>query len=535
MVTHAKTHIRFLLSGLGLLSILLGYPHQALSQAPAVNALFPSGGQSGTTSIFNLQGKPGSLPLSTWVADESLLQSELNDKATELTLTIADDATPQLTWIRFYNSSGSSDLIPVVIGTLPQVEEKEPNQFLSEAHVIEKIPQVVEGVLSKSGEVDTFAVSLSAGETIVASLAAYELLGSPMDGVLQLLDNQGFVLTQNDDDHGFDPLLNFIIPETGTYYVRVFGFPATPNSTISFAGGADYRYRLTLTQQAFETYRFPVQKNQTTVDLVEGWNLDLSNETEGKSARLIRPQLIPADGSPLFSAEKFPATISLSESYFGVIYRADSPHHYHTSLEKGKKLRLQIQANSLGSFLDPVVSVKDSTGKLIKAFDDISKENVDIDTSWTVPQSETYSFFITDRYQNSGPRYYYQFQIEQDDPRFQLNLNENRITLESGKPKELNITVERLGGFEKTINFTVEGLPESVTYEQVFSEHKKTTEKKVTLKFIATNPANWNGPIRIVGHLAEEESGKILATAPTKLPEIMTSQIWLTLTKKSDK
>ncbi len=521
------TYLRVLFVCSGFLTLFLNPTSGILAQSPAVTGLFPSGGQSGTKCVVKLQGKPGSLPLSIWVADDELLQAELNDTATELILNIAEEAAPQLTWIRFYNASGSSDLIPFLISTLPQVEEKEPNQSISEAHQIETLPQIVEGVLSKSGEVDTFAITLNAGETFIASLDAHRLLGSPMDGVLQLLDHRGFVLAQNDDDHGFDPLLNFTSNETGTYYVRLFGFPSTPNSTINYAGGADYLYRLTLTNQAFVAYQFSVLSNQSTINKVEGWNLERTNSN---LAQLIRPQLESESKQPLNYPETFPATLSLPESVFGVIDKTDAPPHYQVTFKKGEKIRLQVLSQSLGSFLDPVLTIKDSSGKLIKEFDDIAKTNFDIDTAWTAPLDETYTFLISDRYQSIGPRKFYQFRIEQDQPRFGLSVPENHISLMPEKPLEISITVERLGGFELPITFSVDGLPDNITYESIPSEHKQKTEKKVTLKLLAANATtSWNGPIQISGHPQADESKRVFAVGPTKLPDVTTNQLWLTL------
>ena len=45
------------------------------------------------------------------------------------------------------------------------------------------------------------------------------------------------MLAQNNDYHGLDPQVRLPVPEDGTYIVRMFAFPATPDSSIGFAGG----------------------------------------------------------------------------------------------------------------------------------------------------------------------------------------------------------------------------------------------------------------------------------------------------------
>ena len=49
-----------------------------------------------------------------------------------------------------------------------------------------------------------------------------------MDAVLQVVSAKGFVLAQNNDAVGRDPRIVFEAPTTGTYIVRLFAFPSTP-------------------------------------------------------------------------------------------------------------------------------------------------------------------------------------------------------------------------------------------------------------------------------------------------------------------
>ena len=78
------------------------------------------------------------------------------------------------------------------------------------------------------------------------------------DATLQILSPVGFVLAQNDDERGVDPLLAFTAPTAGAYVVRTFAFPPTANSSINFAGGDAFVYRLTLTTEAFVDAALPM-------------------------------------------------------------------------------------------------------------------------------------------------------------------------------------------------------------------------------------------------------------------------------------
>src|SRR5262249_59121116 len=112
--------------------------------------------------------------------------------------------------------------------------------------------------LGKDGDVDVFAVELKKGQTLVASVMAHTVLRSPMDGVLQILSVDGFLLAQDDDFHGLDPQIVFPVPKDGRYLVRVFAFPQVPTAAIKFAGGDKFIYRLTLTTGPFADYAFPL-------------------------------------------------------------------------------------------------------------------------------------------------------------------------------------------------------------------------------------------------------------------------------------
>src|SRR5690606_16039492 len=113
------------------------------------------------------------------------------------------------------------------------------------------------------------------GQVLVVALEGARRLGSPMDGVLQIVSSDGFVLQQQDDSPGLDPLLVFEAPEDGRYVVRAFAFPATATASISFAGGEDYIYRLTLTTEGALDFTLPLAIGREQLGLVEGfgWNL----------------------------------------------------------------------------------------------------------------------------------------------------------------------------------------------------------------------------------------------------------------------
>src|SRR5262249_50536920 len=157
-----------------------------------------------------------------------------------------------------YDEDGATDLRPFIIGNLPEVIEAEPNDDPNRPQSISPLPATINGRLARGGDVDGFSVTLHQGQTLVADLEANRHSGASRDAALQVVCDSGFVLAQNDDAVGRDPRIVFEAPTEGTYLVRVFAFPATPDSSIRFAGGSAFVYRLTLTTAGFLDHAFPL-------------------------------------------------------------------------------------------------------------------------------------------------------------------------------------------------------------------------------------------------------------------------------------
>ena len=210
--------------------LLLALAPSASAAPPKVDYFFPAGAQRGTTVEVNVGGVFERWPVQVW-CDNKNVDVKPAKASGKLTVTVAANAEPGPCWIRLYDEQGASLARPFIVGTLPEVEEKEPNDDPKKPQILGKPEVVVNGRLAKPGDVDTFAVTLTKGQTLVASLEAHQTLRSPMDGVLQILSAAGFVLEQNDDYHGFDPQIAFIAPKDGDYLVRVFAFPAAADAS----------------------------------------------------------------------------------------------------------------------------------------------------------------------------------------------------------------------------------------------------------------------------------------------------------------
>src|SRR5438046_833348 len=253
----------------------------ALAAPPKVNHLFPAGCQRGQSVAVTAAGDFSVWPVEVWADRAGVSLTAEKDKG-KFKAEVAADAVPGVYWLRAHNAEGASILKPFVVGTLPEIAESEPNDAPEKPQAVE--PRVVvNGKLGKTGDVDGYRVELQAGQTLVASLQANSVLGSPMDALLQVCElverssgsPEAFVVAQNHDAVGLDPQIAFTAPRQSAYLVRLFAFPATPDAAIRFAGGNDYLYRLTLTTGPFIDHVLPpAAPGEESQVKLGGWNLE---------------------------------------------------------------------------------------------------------------------------------------------------------------------------------------------------------------------------------------------------------------------
>jgi hypothetical protein len=476
-------------------------------------------------------------------SDRAQLTVECEKEKGKLLVKVAAEATPGVAWLRLYDGEGASAVRPFVIGALPEVVEQEPNDDARKPQQVSGPAAVANGQLGRQGDVDVFAVSLGKGQTLVASMEANRVLGSPMDAALQILSAGGFVLAQNDDERGLDPLLVFTAPSAGTYLVRTFAFPATPNSSINFAGDNMFVYRLTLTTEAFVDAALPMalvagQANRVTL---VGWNLpeelkslEITPAADASRHLLTSPQLagtlalsVTSDGIAVAGDKSQP--IELPAVLSGQLSHPRQQHEFSFHAAKGQRLVFQSESRVLGFAIDPVLTVMDAEGKALGTNDDAGRDNREAELTFTVPADGEYRLAIRDLHRNGGPRYVYRVRAGEPRPNFALKLTADAFTLAAGKTLEMTVNVERLAGFKDDLQITAVDLPEGVSAEPVEAGEKA---KSVKLKLVAAADSAGSAAIHIVGRTQGESPQTRNAAAALAGLGASIEDIWLTVTKK---
>jgi len=513
----------------------------------SVTHLVPSGAQQGKTVEVLLQGTlNGADQRRSWASHPGLSVS-FGKKEDRVTVAVKADVPPGRYWLRFANNGAASSLLPFVVSPIAEVAEKEPNGRLEDAQKLDGPAQIVNGVLSESRDVDVFGVSMKSGQSLVVSMTAHTLLGSPMDSLLQVVTSRGFVVAQDDDSLGLDPFVVFTARRDGTYYVRTFAFPVKTNSTIGLASGKDFVYRMMITTGAYVDFTMPAAISAKAPSKLEvrGWNLPqpavpwtIEPGDGGVGGRFFRAgsantvslkrveHAVVVEVEPNGRAK--PQAVVVPSTVSGRIAQDKDRDVFEFEASKGKALRLSVESRRLGFPLDPVLRVTDSKGKTLNETDSRSADKVDESISWTPPSDGRFRVEVRDLFEHGGDRFVYRLTIEPQPVTVTATVEKDVWTLVGEKPLEIKVTVTRSGGFDKAVRFEMAEGPEGVMVEPVTSEPKGDSAKAITLKLIQKPGAKLSGGrLRIVGRVEGIAEPVALATAPIAKLKDRTEHLWL--------
>ena len=498
----------------------------AAAAPPIVTTLSPSGGARGTTVAVTATGSFDKWPALVWSDTPGVTATAEKTKG-KFTVAVAAGAPLGVAWLRFHDDTGASPLRPFVVGGLPEVNETEPNNDAKTAPPV-ALPAVVNGVLSKSGDVDCYAVKLAKGQTLVASLDANRTLAAPMDAVLQILSADGTVLAQNHDARGLDPEATHTAPTDGTFVVRLFAFPSQPNSTIRHFGSPACLYRLTLTAGEFVDFTTPlaVETGRETALTLHGWNLQAKAVTLGKGQDVIgvaHPFAIAREPHPCFDlTDGSDKPLSPPFTVTGRVGTAGAASVVNITAKAKQPLTIRLDSATLGLALTPVLKVTDAAGKQILRAEP-AKMGGPLETTFNPPTTGTFRVEVRDLFGGGSPRHVYRLSVTPPAPDVTATVAADRFTLAVGKPLDIPITVNRKGGFKDDLVPFAENLPDGVT-----ATPTPPTANAVVIRLTATKPVS--GPIRIGVAKKGDASFRRFATATVTEFGRTTPDLWLTVT-----
>lgn len=190
-----------------------------IGEFPAASAVYPAGGQIGTSLTIQSLGDTNR---------ERFLSVELP----------ADEN--QAKEFQLHDRQGTiiaPSAIPFRVSYFANVLETEPNDQPNAQLPSFACPIAFNGILQTQGDIDCFAFQAELGQPLLVEAFANRI-GSPADTVIAILDSRFETIAANDDWGSHDSRIEFHPPQSGRYYLTVTDKLA--------AGGRDAVYRVEL-------------------------------------------------------------------------------------------------------------------------------------------------------------------------------------------------------------------------------------------------------------------------------------------------
>ena len=530
----------------------------AFAAAPTLDHLYPAGAQPGTTGQVSIIGKFDPWPPRFWV-DDAAIRFVAGTNKGDCSLEIDAGAAVGPHLVRIFNDDGASRPRFIVVDDQPQTRETEPNDELGTALSITNLPAVVNARLDKSGDVDSFAVTLSAGQTLIASVEAY-VLESPLDAVLKVTDARGVQQAWNHDGRTLDPFLVYTARAAGRYIVQVMGFPHPATSEIRFHGNERCVYRLHLNSGPFLSHTMPlgVSRSGHTKLGLYGWNfagdtpreLEWTNEHPDCSNLVLSLRAPTLENTWKLPCNEGPENIevepndTVSQAHplevpgavTGCIQAPGDEDRFLFEARKKERFRISVQSASLGFPVDAWLKIERTNSTQVERNDD--RGGPDPDLEWEAGSDGTFVLAVGNLLHRGGSNYLYRLAIARAMPGYKASVSAHSLIVQPGATNDLKVTVNRLNGFTNQISIQLTGLPEGVSAEPVDAPDKSG---EVTIKVVtATNAPPSSGVFQVMATVGETQRAvpfSLVSTSedngvPGGFRELViaaTDQLWLTV------
>ena len=495
--------------------------------APVLTGVFPPGATVGQSTEWTISGRNLSKDHRLRVSGDGveILEVAVKDETTaKVKVRVASDAVPGFREVRLDAPTGLSNLAMIRIDRLNQILEVEPNDEAAKAQVV-AVGSAVAGVL-KPLDLDQFRIEGKPGQRVTLDLEARRV-GTSIAPVVTVFSTSGVALAQGRSLPGGDGdcRMTAVLPLEGACVVQIRD---------NVYGGNDLaRYRLRVDPTPFATGLFPLggPKGSTVEVELSGGNLAKPlrkaitlpvtpgefvavGDFESPEGPVASPaRLIVGEGmeilEPSRSPDGPPAEVAPGLTVNGRIGQPGEVDSYRLKVKAGDKIRARVEADSLGSWLDSVLAIRDEKGAILAQNDDsrtssppdrprnvstlgIPEPSPDSTVDYEAKADGVVTIELADRFGDGGPEYGYRLSVGSARPDFSVtillgnananaramgNLNQVRAArtspgqfgvynLKPGSAVPINFQVTpegRLGPIE----VRAEGLPEGVTAEPV--------------------------------------------------------------------
>lgn len=346
-----------------------------------------------------------------------------------------------------------------------------------------RIPCVANGQLQPGG-VDRFRFGASKGQQFVAAVSARSLIPYLADAVpgwfqatLTMYDSKGKEIAYNDDFKlQPDPVIHIEIPHDGDYTVEI--------KDAIYRGRDDFVYRITMGELPFITGIYPLggKAGQKTTVHLTGWNLPKNSVVVKPPARATSIPITITNGSHIsnpiaFAVDALPELQTTNRAQHvklpiiinGKISNPGDSDTFSFDAKAGDEIVAEVSARRLGSPLDSVLKLTDSTGQQLAFNDDtedkadgLNTHHADSYIRTALPANGTYYLYLNDAQQKGGNDFAYRLRISAPRPDFQIRATPSQILIRPGLSVPLTIYALRKDGFSNQIEILLRDAPAEV-------------------------------------------------------------------------
>ncbi len=523
---------------------------------PAFTQTIPYGGQRGTEVEVRLLGTRLEDAQEVMFYDQGITvtkfepvkddKGNVRNNEVRATLKIASDCRLGEHALRIRTATGVTPVNTFYVGTLPLVEEKEPNNEFAKAQKV-ALNTTVEGRVD-SEDVDYYQIEAKKGDRLSVEIEGIRLGYTMYDAHVAVMQQDGKVIADNDDTGLFvqDPVLSVVIPQDGVYYVQIressyggssrafyrahIGTFARPLAVYPAGGRAGETVKVQWIGDAKGTFE---QVVKLPANVSGKWGLEIQqNGQVTPSAMPFRvssfPNLMeeePNNELKLAKTNDVHAPVALN----GIISEKGDIDFFRFKARKGQNFHVNVFARRIGSDLDPVLNIYDGAGKSIAGNDD-SGGTPDSYLRFSVPADGDYVVRVTDQLGRGGPGFVYRVELEEvgeqlvtSIPYVARNDSQTRqaIAIPRGNQFATIIAADRKE-FRGDLEFYAENLPPGV---RLSADVMPGNQNQFILVFEAAKDAPIGGRIAdLKARVVEKDKKREIPTVHRQVLDLVMSQ-----------
>ncbi len=482
------------------------FPHVCRA-APTIGRIVPAGATQGSEVEVLVFGtnlhEPQTLFFEDGIVQQTKIES-VNDKQLKVVLNVPKDAPFGNHRFRIRTKKGLSQLRTFRVGPFPQVTEAETdpsqkkpsNNTVEEAQAIQ-VPQTggltIAGVVEKE-DVDCYQVGLKKGDRLSVAVDGVRLNYTPFDPYIDIVDDDGFVLTAN-DDHPLmeqDAIMAFTAPEDGNFFVRV--------RESAYGGSSACSYLLHVGQFPTPSVALPPGANPGSEVLVK-WLGDPAGEFESKvkipnsfprasseisqllSVHPRRNGVIAAEAVPL-RVTNLPVSketdsndspngnpsVPAPAAIWGLLEKENDTDWIRIEAPKGSKWSVKGWGRRVGSPIDLTLNAYRDNEKHARITGNDDSSGPDSLMNVTTPEEGSFLIRVSDHQKRGGEMFVWWLEVEPITPRVTFSVPPSRTKSQDDLfpqvPRGGRTTVvlnASRRNFSGDVKLLAEGLPEGVS------------------------------------------------------------------------